>query len=59
MNLIEEFKKGQEGGNMGLPLGDGLVNISNYINGVQKGRIYGVAAAPKAKEMVQFVVDVK
>lgn len=47
MNLIEEFKKGQEGGNKGLYMGDGLVNISNYINGIQKGRIFGVVAPPK------------
>ena len=47
MNLIEEFKKGQEGGNMGLYMGDGLANISNYINGIQKGRIFGVVAPPK------------
>ena len=48
MNLIEEFKKGQSGGNKGLPMGEGLANISKAINGVQRGRIYGVAAAPKA-----------
>lgn len=48
MNLIEEFKKGQSGGNKGLPMGDGLANVSKSINGVQRGRIYGVAAAPKA-----------
>ena len=27
MNLIEEFKKGQSGGNKGLPMGDGLSNL--------------------------------
>lgn len=48
MNLIEEYKKGQAGGNKGLYMGDGLENISKAINGVQRGRIYGVAAAPKA-----------
>jgi hypothetical protein len=48
MNFIEEFKKGQSGGNKGLPMGDGLINISNAVNGVQKGRLYGVAAPPKA-----------
>lgn len=48
MNLIEEFKKGQEGGNKGLYMGDGLAHISSAINGVQRGRIYGVAAPPKA-----------
>lgn len=48
MNLIEEFKKGQAGGNKGLPMGAGLQNLSNAINGVQRGRIYGIAAAPKA-----------
>jgi len=48
MNFIEEFKKGQKGGNKGLPMGDGLMNVSKAINGLQRGRIYGIAAAPKA-----------
>ena len=48
MNFIEEFKKGQAGGNKGLPMGPGLMNIAKAINGIQKGRIYGIAAAPKA-----------
>ena len=45
MNLIEEFKKGQSGGNKGLPMGDGLANVSKAVNGVQKGRMYGFAGA--------------
>lgn len=48
MNFIEEYKKGQKGGNKGLPMGDGLMNVAKAINGVQRGRIYGIAAAPKA-----------
>lgn len=48
MNLIEEFKKGQSGGNKGLPMGPGLQKMSRAINGVQRARIYGVAAAAKA-----------
>lgn len=48
MNFIEEYKKGQAGGNKGLPMGEGLMNVSKAINGVQKGRIYGIAAPPKA-----------
>lgn len=48
MNFIEEYEKGQKGGNKGLPMGDGLMNVSKAINGVQRARIYGVAAAPKA-----------
>ncbi len=48
MNFIEEYEKGQRGGNKGLPMGDGLMNVSRAINGVQRGRIYGIAAAPKA-----------
>ena len=59
MNLIEEFKKGQAGGNKGLPMGLGLANISNAINGVQRGRIYGIAAAPKAKENGAFCCGYK
>jgi hypothetical protein len=47
-NFIEEFKKGQAEGNKGLSMGKGLSHISNAINGVQKGRLYGVGAAPKA-----------
>lgn len=46
MNFIEEFKKGQSGGNKGLPMGEGLINLSNAVNGLQKGRLYGVAAPP-------------
>ena len=48
MNLVEEFKNGQKGGNKGLPMGDGLSNLSHAINGLQKARIYGIAAPPKA-----------
>ena len=47
MNFIEEFKKGQAGGNKGLYMGDGLANISKFIGGVQKHRIYGFASGPK------------
>lgn len=48
MNFIEEFKKGQSGGNKGIPMGAGLVTLSNAINGIQRGRLYGLAAPPKA-----------
>jgi hypothetical protein len=48
MNFIEEYKKGQTGGNKGLPMGEGLMNVAKAINGVQRARIYGVAAPPKA-----------
>jgi len=47
MNFILEFKKGQQGGNKGIPLGDGLINVTNAINGLQKGRIYSVASGAK------------
>jgi hypothetical protein len=47
MNLIEEFKKGQRGSNKGLYMGEGLDNISSYINGIQQGRMYAIAAPPK------------
>tara|TARA_R110000796_G_scaffold231853_6_gene349937 strand:+ start:578 stop:1705 length:1128 start_codon:yes stop_codon:yes gene_type:complete len=47
-NFIEEYKKGQREQNKGLPMGEGLTHVSSAINGVQKARIYGVAAAPKA-----------
>lgn len=48
MNFIEEYKKGQNSGNKGLPMGEGLSNLSKHINGIQRARIYGIAAAPKA-----------
>jgi len=48
MNFRKEFKKGQSGGNKGIPMGDGVDHISSTINGLQRARIYGVAAAPKA-----------
>ena len=48
MNFIEEFNKGQTGGNKGIWMGDGLKNLCNAINGLQRGRLYGIAAPPKA-----------
>lgn len=56
MNLIEEYKKGQTGGNKGLPMGEGLGAISSVLNGVQRARLYGVAAPPKAGKST--IVDV-
>ena len=47
-NFVTEFNKGQSGENRGLPLGEGLETVSQHINGLQKGRIYGLAAPPKA-----------
>lgn len=48
MNFTSEFNKGQKGGNKGIPLGPGLLRLSSTINGVQKSRLYVVAAPPKA-----------
>ena len=45
MNLVEEFKKGQRGGNRGLNMG--IDKITKSINGIQKGRIYCLSAPPK------------
>jgi len=47
MNLIQAYLAGQRGSNRGLPMGEGLKPVSMAINGVQRGRIYTVAAAPK------------
>lgn len=47
MNLVEVFKAGQSGKNKGLPMGEGLENISMHIGGVQKAKIYVIAASPK------------
>ena len=46
-NFIEEFIKGKKGGNKGISLGPGLNNITKAINGIQRGMMYGIAAAPK------------
>lgn len=46
-NIIEAYNAGQQGANRGLPMGDGLRSISQAINGVQRGRVYTVAAPPK------------
>ena len=56
-NFITEFEKGQKGGNKGISMGEGIINISSAINGLQRGRIYVVAAPPKAKgKLVAFIV---
>ena len=47
MNFIEEYEKGQAGGNRGLYMGPGLDKVSRAIGGVQKHRIYGVGSPPK------------
>lgn len=47
MNFQIAFERGQLGVNKGLALGPGLENISRAINGLQRGMIYGIAAAPK------------
>lgn len=48
MNFEQEFNKGQTGANKGLPMGLGVSHVSSAVNGVQRSRIYGVAAAAKA-----------
>lgn len=47
MNFKAAFEAGQKGSNKGLPMGEGLKTISQAINGIQRGRIYTVGAAPK------------
>jgi hypothetical protein len=47
MNFKAAFEAGQKGSNKGLPMGEGLKSISQAINGIQRGRIYTVGAAPK------------
>ena len=47
MNFQQEFEKGQIGKNKGIPFGKGLENLTAAINGLQRGMIYGIAAAPK------------
>lgn len=47
MNFKTAFEAGQKGSNKGLPMGEGFKTISQAINGVQRGRIYTIGAAPK------------
>jgi hypothetical protein len=47
MNFKAAFEAGQKGSNKGLPMGEGLKTVSQAINGIQRGRIYTVGAAPK------------
>jgi hypothetical protein len=47
MNFKIAFEAGQKGSNKGLPMGEGLKTVSQAINGIQRGRIYTVGAAPK------------
>ena len=47
MNFRAAFEAGQRGSNKGLPMGEGLKNVSQAINGIQRGRIYSIAASPK------------
>lgn len=47
MNFAVEFKKGQSGGNKGIPMGEGLEKFSRHIGGVQRRSMYGIASAPK------------
>lgn len=47
MNFVETYKEGQKGKSVGFPMGKGLQSISRAIGGVQKKKIYSVAAAPK------------
>lgn len=50
-NFFSEFKKGQSGKNKGLNISsgdDGLQKLNLVLNGLQQGRIIGVAAPPKA-----------
>lgn len=48
MNFIEAFKKGQAGANKGLPMGEGLEEVSRSVNDVQRETVYVAAAAAKA-----------
>jgi hypothetical protein len=47
-NFKLAYEKGQRGENKGLSMGPGLSNLNRSISGVQKGRIYVIAAPPKA-----------
>lgn len=47
MNFTTAYMLGQEGSNQGLSMGEGLSEVSNAVNGIQKAMIYGIAAGPK------------
>ena len=47
MNFKVAFQAGQKGSNKGLPMGEGLIAISQAVNDIQRGRIYTWAASPK------------
>ncbi|MGL6063780.1 MAG: hypothetical protein ACRC0V_01630 [Fusobacteriaceae bacterium] len=47
MNFVTAVLEGQKGQNKGLPMGDALSSFSKHIGGLQRSRIYGVAASPK------------
>ena len=59
MNFEYALEKGKRGEEQGLSLGSGgLQEVSKTINGLQKGRVYAIGAAPKAKENGAFSADV-
>lgn len=47
MNFRTEFIKGQKSKNIGLPLGPGLEEITQAINGIQRGTSTAIASSPK------------
>lgn len=48
MNFETVYTQGQQGFNRGLSMGEGLSSIDSAVNGTQKGRLIGVAGAPKS-----------
>lgn len=46
MNFVSVYKQGQQGRNKGIPTG--IPPLNKALNGIQRGSIYGIAAAPKA-----------
>ena len=54
MNFKTEFRKGQEGRNKGLSMGEGLENMCQALNGIQRGMSYGIAAPPKVGKILNF-----
>jgi hypothetical protein len=47
-NFRAAYEKGQRGENKGLSMGPGLPTLNRALNGVQKGRVYTIAAPSKA-----------
>lgn len=47
-NFIETYKRGQRGEARGIPFGEGLESLTKDLNGIHRGRMYGIAGPEKS-----------